>query len=132
MVGSMDTMQLSAVKSEMVVFLKSMFERGLLDLEMLAEIRRCCIWCIGNFSPAVCLPWPGTVLDLLYLGSERVKAQDGGSLDVSPVSITRQVSRKMLSVIILTSEQIFLAANSCILMTHQLIVSIKKLCFVKL
>lgn len=101
MVGSMDTMQLSAVKREIVVFLKSMFERGLFDLVMLAEILCCCIWCVGNSSPAALLAWPGTVLDPLYLGSERVKAQDGGSLDISSISITREVSRKMLSVIIL-------------------------------
>lgn len=76
----MDTIQLSAVKREIVVFLKSMFQRGLFDLEMLSEILCCCIRCVATFSPAALLAWPGTVLDPFSLGAERVKAQDGVGL----------------------------------------------------
>lgn len=76
----MDTIQLSAVKREIVVFLKSMFQRDLFDLEMLSEILCCCMWCIAIVSTAALLAWPGTVSDPFYLGVERVKAQDGVGL----------------------------------------------------
>lgn len=83
----MDTIQLSAVKREIVVFLKSKFQGGLFDLEMLAEILCCCTRCTAIFSPAVLLAWPGTVLDPFYLGAERVKAQDGVGLMLHPFQL---------------------------------------------
>jgi len=91
-------MQLSAVKREIVVFLKSRFQRGLLDLEMLAEILCCCTQCIAVFSSAALLAWPclGPILSWCRKG----QSTGQGRFDASPISITRDVSSKILGVII--------------------------------
>lgn len=96
----MDTIQLSAVKREIVVFLKSTFQRGLFDLEMVAEILCCCMRCIATFSPAALLAWPWHCLRPILPWCRKGQNTGQGRLDASPISITREVSGKMLSVII--------------------------------
>lgn len=116
----MDTMQLSAVKREMVVFLKSKFQRGLFDLEMPAGI----LCCACDAEPpsllqmhffSLLLAW-----HLWYLRAEKVKAQGRVGLMLDPC--------KMWSFLI--PEQTLLPANSFILLTHWIIICVKKLYFV--
>lgn len=84
-VGSMDTMQLSAVKREMVVFLKSKFQGGLFDLGMLAGILCCCMWCRATFSPAKASSPLTPSLAPLLPQSRRSQSSGQGRLDASPM-----------------------------------------------
>lgn len=78
----MDTIQLSAVKREIVVFLKSMFQRGLSDLEMVAEILYYCMQVHSHLLSSLARSWT-----LFYLGAERVKARDRVGLLLCPFQL---------------------------------------------